>query len=610
MNVRISRQERQRLIKMDFDYKNEKDIQITVCKGSSCDALKSSSIAENLEKEIKSCGLKNVRVTRTGCHGFCEEGPIVVIKPFEILYIQVKPEDAKEIVSAIKDNKLVERLLYKENGVPIVKKWDLTFYKHQTRYVMIRTGEIDPASIDDYTSFKGYEGLKRALTMKPEEVVEEVKKSGLRGRGGAGFSTGTKWEIFAKSKSPDDKYVVANADAGDPGSFMDRTLIEGDPFSPIEGMTIAAYATGANKGVIYVRAEYPQAVVALKKALEIAREKGYLGKDILGKKGFNFDIKLSLGAGAFVCGEETALINSVEGKRGMPRIRPPFPAEAGIFNKPTNINNIKSYAYVSHIIRDGYQSFRKFGSEKSPGTAVLCLTGKISNTGVIEVPMGMHLKDIIYNIGGGVKNNRKFKAVMTGGPSGGVIPESMIDLGVDFEALTAAGSIMGSGGVLIFDDKDSMVEIARFFIGFTKSESCGKCIPCREGTFRLYEALDRFLTYRGSEADIEFTKEMCEYIKDNSACGLGQTAPNPVLTTIKYFRNEYEDLIIKEDFKKYFITPKCVGCHQCALVCPQKCIVGEPGKRHIITQKDCVECGSCYKQCKFNAIIMKKEDKK
>jgi NADH:ubiquinone oxidoreductase subunit F (NADH-binding)/NAD-dependent dihydropyrimidine dehydrogenase PreA subunit len=302
-------------------------------------------------------------------------------------------------------------------------------------------------------------------------------------------------------------------------------------------------------------------------------------------------------------------MNSVEGKRGMPRIKPPFPAEAGILNKPTNINNVKSYAYVSHILREGADSFKKYGTEKSPGTAVLCLTGKINNTGVVEIPMGTPLKDVIYKMGGGVKNNKKLKAVMTGGPSGGVIPESMLDLGVDYESLTNAGSIMGSGGVLTFDNTDSMVEIAKFFLGFTKSESCGKCTPCREGTYRLYESLDRFLTYRSSEADIDFTKEMCEYIKDNAACGLGQTAPNPVLTTIKHFRKEYEAQLVNEDFKKYFITPKCVGCHQCALVCPQKCIIGEPGKRHSIVQKDCVECGACYKQCKFNAIIMKKDEK-
>jgi NADH:ubiquinone oxidoreductase subunit F (NADH-binding)/(2Fe-2S) ferredoxin/NAD-dependent dihydropyrimidine dehydrogenase PreA subunit len=594
-----------------IDFKKEKKITITVCRGSSCESLKSKNIIKNLNSEIKKQKIKNIdiQVKQTGCHGFCEAGPIVVIKPFEILYTHVKPEDAKEIISGILNNQLVQRLLYNENGKIVPKKWDLKFYKDQTRFLLRRCGEIDQYDMDEYLNSAGYEGLKKTVKMKPEEVVQTVLDSGLKGRGGAGFPTGMKWSFISKNPS-ENKYLVANADEGDPGSFMDRTLLEGDPFSVIEGMTIASYATGAKHGVIYVRAEYPHAVEILENALKLARKNKFLGKNICGKKGFDFDIKLVLGAGAFVCGEETALMNSVEGKRGMPRPKPPFPAQAGLWQNPTNINNVKSYAFVSHILRDGIEPFKKLGTKTSPGTAVLSLTGKINYTGVVEVPMGIPLKKLVFEVGGGVKNNKKLKAVMTGGPSGGVIPENMLELGVDYESLTSAGSIMGSGGVVIFDDSDNMAEVAKFFLGFTTDESCGKCVPCREGTYRLHELLDRVLTYRASESDLDFIKDLSLYIKDSAACGLGQTAPNPVLTTLKYFKKDYEAHLITEKYKEYFITPKCVGCHQCTTVCPQKCISGNPGEHHIIDQKKCVMCGACYNQCKFDAIIKNQEKDK
>lgn len=592
----------------EFDYSG-KDLEITICRGSGCKSLKSMELIEALRSEVKNAGLSNVTVKQTGCHGFCEAGPIVVINPFDLLYVHVKSEDAKEIISSIKSNELVDRLLFIEEGKKILRKDDLIFYKHQQKYVMRRAGEIDPFDIDEYISHAGYDGLKKALSIKPEEVIETITTSGLRGRGGGGFTTGLKWSFIAKEQS-EDKFIVANADEGDPGSFMDRTLLEGDPFAVIEGMTIAAYATGANHGVIYARAEYPQAVEILKNAIEKAREKKYLGDNIMGHEGFNFDIKMSLGAGAFVCGEETALMSSVEGNRGNPRVRPPFPAKSGLWQKPTNINNVKTYAYASHILREGPESFNKYGTEKSPGTAVLCLTGKINYTGVVEVPMGMPLKKVVYEVGGGVRNGSELKAVMTGGPSGGVIPKDMMDKGVDYESLTSIGSIMGSGGVLVLDETDSMVEIAKFFLGFTQAESCGKCTPCREGTYRMHKILDKFISSKAKEEDIDFLISLGEYVKGTSLCGLGQTAPNPILTTIKYYRNEYEALLTPKDVKSYFISAKCVGCTACAKVCPVKCISGEPGKRHTIDQSKCIECGACYKACKFDAIVNKKKSKK
>ena len=595
---------------------------IHVCKSTGCKSLKSSELIENLKKEAERRGCDYV-VKSTGCFGMCEAGPIVLVDPEEIFYTYVKPEDARSIVMSLGSGRTVRRLLFTtDDGKKALHMNDLEFYRHQDKYLMRRKGKIDPESLEDFEAHGGFKGLRKALSSGPAKVIEEVSESGLRGRGGAGFPTGKKWSFIAKNSSPR-KYLVANADEGDPGSFMDRVLLEGDPFAMIEGMIIAAFAIGATDGIIYVRAEYPDAIAILEKCLQSCREKGYLGKSICGKKGFDFDIRISKGSGAFVCGEETSLMNSVEGGRGTPRLKPPFPAERGIHGYPTNINNVKTYAYVSHILRDGPKDFKSRGTEQSPGTAVLCLTGKVRTTGVVEVPMGTPLRTLVTGIGGGVKDGKGIKAVMTGGPSGGVIPEHMLDLGVDYESLASVGSIMGSGGVLVFDEDDSMPAIAKFFIGFTKSESCGKCVPCREGTSRLYEILERLESGDGSEDDLELLERLCHYIKDNSACGLGQTAPNPVLSTLKFFRSEYDALVHGDDVrdekkdagdtgdsntdtdsgKKFSITGACTGCGKCAEVCPQHCISGEKGNRHKIDQSGCISCGSCEEVCPVGAVI-------
>ena len=620
-----------------------RNIVLKVCKSSGCKSLKSLSIIEKLNEENKKNGSK-YEIKETGCFGLCEAGPLVVIEPDETFYTQVNSSDASEIISSIKKNKVVDRLLYSPNGnTKFQKMADLDFYKFQTKYLLRRTGEINPLDIKDFIKKNGFKGLKKALSISSKKIIDAVIDSGLRGRGGGGFPTGKKWSIIANKKSPV-KYIVANADEGDPGSFMDRILLEGDPFALIEGMAIAAYAIGSSTGIIYIRAEYPEAVEILENAISESRKHGYLGKNVCGKKGFNFDIKMSKGSGAYVCGEETALMNSVEGKRGVPRIKPPFPADYGINGHPTNINNVKTYAYVSHIIREGTSNFKKYGTEKSPGTAVLSLTGKVNSTGIVEVPMGTSLRTLVYDIGDGLRDNKEIKAVMTGGPSGGVIPASMLDLGVDYESLISAGSIMGSGGVLVFDEDDSMPNIAKFFVGFTKSESCGKCVPCREGTFRLYEMLQKITDGEATSDDLDLVEELCYYIKDTSACGLGQAAPNPVLTTLRYFRSEYEGLlkekgiqvhsntkhknshhttgtgqhedIISEDSEngdsdntddsiKYFITDSCTGCGSCVDVCPENCIKGNNGEKHIIDENNCIGCGSCLEACPVDAIVKK-----
>lgn len=580
--------------------------EITVCCGSGCKSLESYKIIDNLQ-EIVTKEKLDVNIKKTGCHGFCEAGPIVVIKPQEIFYTQVKSTDCKEIIQAIKNNSIVDRLLFKQeknNSQDTESKIhvkDINFYNKQTRYVLRRTGDIDPFDIKEYLETKGYDGLKYTITKDPNELLELIKESGLRGRGGGGFPTATKWSFIKNTKG--DKVLIANADEGDPGSFMDRSLMEGDPFSIIEGMTIAAYITNTTKGYIYVRAEYPESVKMLKNAIEVAKKNNFLGKNILNKKDFNFDIELFLGAGAFVCGEETALMNSIEGKRGMPRIKPPFPAQSGVFNQPTNINNVKTYAYVSHIIRDGHKSFNKFGTEKSKGTAVLSLTGNINHTGIVEVPMGTPLRKIIYDLGGGVKDNKKLKAVLTGGPSGGAIPANMIDSTVDYESLTQAGSIMGSGGVLVVDEETNMVEISDFFMQFCMAESCGKCTPCREGTLRMHEILEKILKNKGSKKDLEILEKLAFFVKENALCGLGMTAPNPVLTTLKYFKQEYLDLINKKTKKPaYQITDKCIGCGICKKHCPVNAIQGELKSKHTIIDK-CIGCGLCEKNCPAKAII-------
>ncbi|MFP4189733.1 MAG: NADH-ubiquinone oxidoreductase-F iron-sulfur binding region domain-containing protein [Candidatus Woesearchaeota archaeon] len=627
---------------------SKRDTIIKVCKSSGCKSLKSMKIIENLNEVAQRTGVE-CEIKETGCFGLCEAGPLVVVEPDETFYSHVKPSDAEDIISSLRQGEIIERLLYSPgDGSRIERMDEIDFYKYQTKYVLQRTGEIDPTDIKDFESKKGFEGLKKALSLSPDKIIEIVTESGLRGRGGGGFPTGKKWSFIA-AKDSEIKYLVANADEGDPGSFMDRILLEGDPFAVIEGMLIAARAIGASHGIIYIRAEYPEAVEILEGVLAKSREMGYLGNDICGVKGFNFDITLSKGSGAFVCGEETALMNSVEGKRGTPRIKPPFPAEDGIHHNPTNINNVKTYAYVSHILRDGADSFNRFGTEKSPGTAVLSLTGKVNSTGIVEVPMGISLKSLIYDVGDGVKGGKRLKAVMTGGPSGGVIPASMLHLGVDYESLASVGSIMGSGGVLVFDETDSMPSIAKFFVGFTKSESCGKCVPCREGTLRLHELLQKFADGDATFDDLEFIERLCYYIKDTAACGLGQAAPNPVLTTLKYFRNEYEALIkgeepVMEDIESghkkdvpkdetqkddksaekssatpeesdnpensastdeiipYFITDRCTGCGQCVDVCPNGCITGEDGSLHVIDETKCSGCGSCAEVCPSEAI--------
>jgi len=582
-------------------------IVITVCGGSGCKSQESKLIFDKLSEIVWNEHLP-IKINRTGCQGFCEMGPIVTVHPQNIFYSKVKVADSQEIIEAAKNNTIVDRLLFIEHETDGDHKRthteDIDFYKYQTRLVLDRCGNIDPYSFDEYSKWKGYQGLKKALDLEPNQVVEVIKDSGLRGRGGAGFTTGLKWGFLAAANSQE-KFIVCNADEGDPGSFMDRTMMEGDPYAIIEGMTIAGYATGATQGFIYCRAEYPESIELLTNAINQAKERNCLGENILGK-GFSFDIELKLGAGAFVCGEETALIKSIEGNRGMPVSKPPFPAEKGLWGKPTNINNVKTYAYATHILTNGADWFKQYGTEKSPGTAVLALTGKVNNTGIIEVPMGTTLRDVIYKIGGGIKGDKKFKAVLTGGPSGGCLPESCLDLGIDYESITKAGSIMGSGGMLVLDESDSMIDVADFFLEFTVAESCGKCTPCREGLKRMKAILEKIKSGKGTNDDIVMLEHLSSVITDSASCGLGQTAPNPVLTTLRYFREEYEELI-KPEFKYYHITNKCVGCGICRNACPIQCISGEFKTKHKIDDSKCIGCGKCYNNCPAKAIIFDEE---
>ncbi len=590
---------------------------LLVCGGTGCKASSSDLIVENLNKELETKGLQDeVQVVVTGCFGFCEKGPIVKVMPDNTFYTEVKPEDAKEIIEEhiIKGRK-VERLLYVDTNTKkhVENSKEMGFYKKQIRIALRNCGFIDPENIEEYIAREGYLALGNALAeMTPMDVINEIKLSGLRGRGGGGFPTGLKWE-FASKNEADQKYVVCNADEGDPGAFMDRSILEGDPHAVLEAMAICGYSMGADKGLIYIRAEYPLAIKRLKIALEQAREYGMLGEKIFGTD-FNFDIEMRYGAGAFVCGEETALIHSMEGERGEPTIKPPYPAESGYLGKPTNVNNVETFANIPVILNKGANWFNKIGTEKSKGTKVFALAGKINNVGLIEVPMGTTLREVIFEIGGGIKDGKKFKAVQTGGPSGGCLTEKHLDTPIDFDNLISVGSMMGSGGMIVMDEDDCMVSVAKFYLEFTVEESCGKCSPCRIGNKRLYELLERITQGKAVMEDLDRLKNMCNVIKETSLCGLGQTSPNPILSTLDNFYDEYVAHIVDKkcpagvckDLMRYeIITENCVGCTACARVCPVGAISGERKEPHFIDVNTCIKCGACIEKCKFDAIIIK-----
>lgn len=588
---------------------------VLVCGGTGCTSGGSERIAAALDEELKAQGLeKEVRVIRTGCFGLCALGPVVVVYPEGAFYSMVKAEDVPEIVSEhLLKGRIVKRLLYRESGAKDAARSlnETTFYKKQRRRVLRNCGVIDPENIEEYIAMDGYRALGRALTeMTPEQVIDTVKRSGLRGRGGAGFPTGLKWE-FARKNDADEKYVCCNADEGDPGAFMDRSVLEGDPHAVLEAMAIAGYAIGSSQGYIYVRAEYPIAVKRLEIAVRQAREYGLLGNGLFGTD-FRFDIDLRLGSGAFVCGEETALMTSIEGKRGEPRPRPPFPAVKGLFGKPTILNNVETFANIPQIILNGADWFSSIGTEKSKGTKVFALGGKINHTGLVEIPMGTTLRQIVEDIGGGIPGGKRFKAAQTGGPSGGCIPASLIDTPIDYENLTAIGSMMGSGGLIVMDEDNCMVDMAKFFLEFTVDESCGKCTPCRVGTRRLYELLDKITSGRGEPEDLDRIEELAKYIKANALCGLGQTAPNPVLSMLRYFREEFVAHVSEKrcpagvcrDLLTFSIDPeKCRGCTLCARECPAGAISGTVRQPHAIDAAKCIKCGLCLQKCRFGAVL-------
>ena len=586
---------------------------ILVCHGTGCTSSKSPEILENFKRIIKEKNIQNVRVIKTGCFGLCAKGPIVIIRPEDTFYANCTPEDCEEIIqSHIVEGKIVERLLAKDIDGSKVKSLDeLSFYKKQKRIALKNCGVINPEEIDEYIAFDGYRALERVLKeMSPEEVIDIIKKSGLRGRGGAGFPTGKKWELTRQSDG-DQKYVVCNADEGDPGAFMDRSILEGDPHAVLEAMAIAGYSIGANKGFIYVRAEYPIAVQRLKIAIKQAEDYGILGKNIFDTD-FSFDIEIRLGAGAFVCGEETALLESIEGKRGQPRVKPPYPAQSGLWGKPTLINNVETYANIAQIILKGADWYSSIGTENSKGTKVFALGGNVNNIGLVEVPMGTTLREIVFDIGGGIPNGREFKAAQTGGPSGGCIPKEHLDTPIDYESLKTIGSMMGSGGLIVMDDTKCMVSLAKFYLQFTVSESCGKCTPCRIGTKRMLEILEKLCDGEGEELDIYKLEKLAVNIQKSSICGLGQSAPNPVISTLKYFRDEFRQHAIAKECRaleckamaKITIDPqKCKGCGLCQKHCPVNAISGEKREIRVIDQEKCIKCGTCLTSCPFHAIV-------
>ena len=595
---------------------------VLVCGGTGCTSSGSRAISDKLAEELKIKGLEDeVKIVQTGCFGLCALGPIMIIYPEGTFYSMVTPDDIPEIVEEhLLKGRIVERLVYNDTGAdekkedaPIGSLSDTQFYKKQKRVALRNCGVINPESIDEYIAMDGYFALAKVLKeMTPDDVIKTILDSGLRGRGGGGFPTGRKW-MFAKASVSDKKYVVCNADEGDPGAFMDRSVLEGDPHAVIEAMAIAAYAIGADEGWVYVRAEYPIAVRRLQIAIDQAREYGLLGKNIFGTD-FSFDLHIRLGAGAFVCGEETALLTSVEGNRGEPRPRPPFPAVKGLWGKPTIVNNVETYANIAQIILNGSDWFRSFGTEGSTGTKVFALGGKIKNTGLVEIPMGTTLREVIEEIGGGVPNGKKFKAAQTGGPSGGCLPAELIDTPIDFDTLVKAGSMMGSGGLIVMDEDTCMVDIAKFFLEFTVDESCGKCSPCRVGTVRLLEILEKITSGNGEMEDLDKLEELANYIKSASLCALGQTAPNPILSTLRFFRDEYIAHIVdkkcpagvcKKLLSYNIDADKCKGCTLCARKCPAGAIVGKVKEVHVIDNQKCVKCGACIETCKFGAIYKK-----
>ena len=588
---------------------------ILVCGGTACESAKADDIYKSLVEEIEKNGLKDdVQIVKTGCFGFCEKGPIVKVLPEEAFYVEVKPSDAKEIVAEnIIKGRLVKRLLYSGDEVKGKDKFeadDIKFYQKQYRIVLRNCGFIDPENIEEYIARDGYRALEKCLfEITPDQVIEEMKASGLRGRGGAGFPTWMKWNT-SKGVNAAQKYIVCNADEGDPGAYMDRSTLEGDPHSVLEAMAIAGYAIGSNKGIVYIRAEYPLAIKRLEIAMQQAKDLGLLGENILGSK-FSFDIEIRLGAGAFVCGEETALLRSIEGNRGMPTPKPPFPAIEGLWGKPTVINNVETYANVPIIILKGGKWFSQIGTQKSPGTKVFALTGKINNSGLVEVPMGTTLREIVYDIGGGIRNNKAFKAVQTGGPSGGVITEENLDTPIEFDSLVAIGTMMGSGGMIVMSEEDCIIDVAKFYMEFCVEESCGKCSPCRIGTKKLFQYLEKISKGIATREDMKKMEEIGIAMKKAALCGLGQTAANPVLSTMRYFKDEYLRHIdekkcipgkCKELVRYEISAEKCIGCTVCARKCPINCISGDKKVAHVIDQEKCIKCGECFKSCKFGAI--------